>query len=173
VINQRSNPSPTRLTAAVVRGNTALRVWIDDDIRCACIEIDGTPSPVLLGVTLSGAENLHTAITTGLVDLASRHHEGSGERTSGAPMTKNDHSNYENYREAVYAQLNQYTFALDSPDDRIVAIIARAELPRYVRYWVTLLTKHEATASGSARPVPDGGVRFPHPVALGSGCTRS
>ncbi|MGH3815004.1 MAG: hypothetical protein ACRDUV_21595, partial [Pseudonocardiaceae bacterium] len=29
-----------------------------------------------------------------------------------------------------------------------VAIIARAELPRYVRYWMALLDKHEPTASG-------------------------
>jgi hypothetical protein len=72
VINKESNLWPVRLTAAVVRGSTGLRVWIDDDIQCVCIEIDGTPSPVLLGVTPSGAENLRTAITTGLADLASR-----------------------------------------------------------------------------------------------------
>jgi hypothetical protein len=63
-------------------------------------------------------------------------------------MADNNHSSYDHYREAVYALLNRYAFALESPDDRIVAIIARAELPRYVRYWVTLLSKHEATASG-------------------------
>lgn len=72
MINKESNLWPVRLTAAVVRGSTGLRVWIDDDIQCVCIEIDGTPSPVLLGVTPSGAENLRTAITTGLADLASR-----------------------------------------------------------------------------------------------------
>jgi hypothetical protein len=63
-------------------------------------------------------------------------------------MANKDRSSYEHYREAVFARLNRYTFALDSPDDRMVAIIARAELPRYVRYWVTLLAKHEAAASG-------------------------
>lgn len=63
-------------------------------------------------------------------------------------MASNDRSKYEHYREAVYVRLNRYTLALDSPDDRMIAIIARAELPRYVRYWVTLLTKHEATVSG-------------------------
>jgi hypothetical protein len=63
-------------------------------------------------------------------------------------MTKNNYSSYKHYREAVYTRLNRYAFALDSPDDRMVAIIARAELPRYVRYWVTLLVKHEATAGG-------------------------
>jgi sigma54-dependent transcription regulator len=63
-------------------------------------------------------------------------------------MTNDDRSSYGHYREAVYARLNRYTIALDGSDDRMVAIIARAELPRYVRYWVTLLTKHEATTSG-------------------------
>ena len=71
MIKQGSDWLSMRLTAAVVRGNTELRVWIDDDTRCVCIEIDGTPCPVLLGVTPSGAENLHAAITTGLANLAS------------------------------------------------------------------------------------------------------
>ncbi len=66
-------------------------------------------------------------------------------------MINDDRSSYRHYREAVYARLNRYTVALDSSDDRMVAIIARAELPRYVRYWVTLLAKHEAT---SQREVP-------------------
>jgi hypothetical protein len=83
VINQGSHPWPVRLTAAVVRGNTALQVWIDDDIQCVCIEIDGTPSPVLLGVTPSGAENLRTAITTGLADLASREQRKTGDLNGG------------------------------------------------------------------------------------------
>jgi hypothetical protein len=63
-------------------------------------------------------------------------------------MANNGRSSYEHYREAVYARLSVYTLALDNPDDRAVAIITRAELPRDVRYWVALLTKHEATASG-------------------------
>ena len=63
-------------------------------------------------------------------------------------MANNGRSSYEHYREAVHARLSVYTLALNDPDDRVVAIIARAELPRYVRYWVALLTKHEATASG-------------------------
>ena len=83
MIRQRPTRLPARLTAAVVRGNTDLRVWIDDDTRCVCIEIDGRPCPVLLGVTASGAENLHTAITTGLAELASRQQGSSREQTSG------------------------------------------------------------------------------------------
>ena len=63
-------------------------------------------------------------------------------------MTRSNHSSYEHYREAVHARLNRYIYALDSPDDRMVAIVARTELPRYVRYWVTLLAKHEPTTSG-------------------------
>lgn len=63
-------------------------------------------------------------------------------------MPNNDRSSYEHYREDVYARLRRYTFALENPDDRVVATIARAELPRYVRYWVALLAEHEATASG-------------------------
>jgi hypothetical protein len=86
-------------------------------------------------------------------------------------MTNNNRSSYRHYREVVYARLNQYTFALDNPDDRMVAIIARAELPRYVRYWVTLLAKHEATASGKcptcshwwrAVPAPCGTWKWAH-----------
>jgi hypothetical protein len=82
VINQGPNLWPARLTAAVVRGNTALRIWIDDDIRCVCIEMDGTPSPVLLGVTPSGAVNLHRAITIGLADLASGQQRNTGDINS-------------------------------------------------------------------------------------------
>lgn len=63
-------------------------------------------------------------------------------------MANSGRSSYEHYREAVYLRLRRYTLALDNPDDRIIAILARAELPRYVRYWVALLTKHEAAASG-------------------------
>ena len=84
MINQGLNPPPVWLTAALVRGNTALRVWIDDDIRCVCVAVDGTPCPVLLGVTPSGAENLHGAITTGLADLASRQYEEGGEETAAS-----------------------------------------------------------------------------------------
>lgn len=84
MINQGLNPPPVWLTAALVRGNTALRVWIDDDIRCVCIAIDGTPCPVLLGVTASGAENLHRAITTALADLASRQYEEDGEKVEAS-----------------------------------------------------------------------------------------
>ncbi len=72
MIKQEPNRWSVVLTAAIVRGNTDLQVWIDGDIRWVCIKINGTPCPVLLGVTTSGAENLHTAITTGLRNLASR-----------------------------------------------------------------------------------------------------
>lgn len=43
---------------------------------------------------------------------------------------------FEQYREIVYALLRRYTDALDDPDDHAVATLARAELPRYMRYWV-------------------------------------
>jgi len=58
---------------------------------------------------------------------------------------------FERYREAVYARLRRYTWALDQPDDRLLAALAREELPRYVRYWVALLAEHEPTASGQCR----------------------
>jgi hypothetical protein len=82
VIKQGPNRLPVRLTAAVVRGNTELQVWIDDDTPCVCIEINGIPYPVLLGITPSGAENLHTAITTGLADLTSRVQRKTGDLNS-------------------------------------------------------------------------------------------
>lgn len=63
-------------------------------------------------------------------------------------MSGNGRSSYDHYREAVYFRLRRYTLALDSSDDRVIAVIARAELPRYVRYWVALLAEHEATATG-------------------------
>jgi hypothetical protein len=81
VIKQRPDRLPVRLTAAVVRGTTDLRVWIDDDTSCICIEISGTPCPVLLGVTVAGAENLRTAIATGLADLVSCRQKITGEQT--------------------------------------------------------------------------------------------
>jgi hypothetical protein len=49
---------------------------------------------------------------------------------------------------ALILGLRRYTAALDDPDDRMIAAIARTELPRYVRYWVALLARHEPTASG-------------------------
>lgn len=58
---------------------------------------------------------------------------------------------FERYREAVYARLRRYTWALDQADDRLVAALAREELPRYVRYWMTLLAEHEPSASGHCR----------------------
>jgi hypothetical protein len=63
-------------------------------------------------------------------------------------MADNNRGSFEHYQEAVYTRLRRYTFALDNQDDRVIAILARAELPRYVRYWVALLAKHEPTASG-------------------------
>jgi len=80
VINQRSSYWPVRLTAAVVRGNTKLRVRIDHETQCVCIEMDGTPCPILLGVTPSGAETLRKAISTGLAELASQ--QPSAEQTT-------------------------------------------------------------------------------------------
>lgn len=69
-----------RLTAAVVRGNTKLRVRIDHETQCVCIEMDGKPCPILLGVTPSGAEALSKAISTGLAELASQ--QPSAEQTT-------------------------------------------------------------------------------------------
>ncbi|MGH3831479.1 MAG: hypothetical protein ACRDRS_13715 [Pseudonocardiaceae bacterium] len=63
-------------------------------------------------------------------------------------MADNDRRRFEFYREAVYARLRRYTFALENPDDRVIAVLARTELPRYVRYWVGLLAEHEPTPSG-------------------------
>jgi hypothetical protein len=63
-------------------------------------------------------------------------------------MADYDRRNFEYYREAVYARLRRCTSALENPDDRGIAVIARAELPRYVRYWVGLLAEHEPTPSG-------------------------
>jgi hypothetical protein len=88
-------------------------------------------------------------------------------------MANNGRSSYEHYREAVHARLSVYTLALDNPDDRVVAIIARAELPRYVRYWVDLLTSTKRQPAESARPVPDGGAQSPRLAAPGSGRTRA
>jgi hypothetical protein len=63
-------------------------------------------------------------------------------------VMEHDRGSFEYFREAVYARLRRYASALDNPDDRVIAILARAELPRYVRYWVALLAEHEPTASG-------------------------
>ncbi len=81
MIKQRPDRLPVRLTAAVVRRTGDLRVWIDDDTSCVCIEIGGTPCPVLLGVTATGAENLRTAIATDLADLVSRRQNSTGDQT--------------------------------------------------------------------------------------------
>jgi len=61
-------------------------------------------------------------------------------------MGKDHPAVFECYREAVYARLRPYTAVVDDPDDHAVAMLARAELPRYVRYWMSLLTEHEPTA---------------------------
>jgi hypothetical protein len=71
-MEQRPDRWPGQLTAAVVRGNTELRVRLDEDVPCVCVEIDGTPCHVLLGVTAAGAENLRRVIATGLAELAVR-----------------------------------------------------------------------------------------------------
>jgi hypothetical protein len=84
-------------------------------------------------------------------------------------MTNNNRGNFEYCREDVYARLRRYTAALDNPDDRVIAILARAELPRYVRYWVGLLAEHEPTASGTCQPVPTGGTPCPRHATRGSG----
>jgi len=66
------NRCPVQLTAAMVRASTELRVRIDEEIGCVCIELDGAPYPILLGVTPDGAENLRSTIAAGLAHLAAR-----------------------------------------------------------------------------------------------------
>lgn len=71
-----------QLTVVMVRGHTELRVRVDEEMSCVLVEMDGTPCPVLLGVTVTGAENLRAAIDTGLVDLQSRRQASAGDKTS-------------------------------------------------------------------------------------------
>lgn len=71
-MDRERNLCPVRLTAAMVRGTTNLRVRIDEEISCVCVDLDGAPYPIVLGVTPTGAENLHAAIAAGLADLAIR-----------------------------------------------------------------------------------------------------
>lgn len=77
------NPSPWlgQLTAVMIRSHTELRVRVDEEMSCVCVEMDGTPCPVLLGVTPSGAENLRTAIDDGLADLVDLRQAGAGVTT--------------------------------------------------------------------------------------------
>jgi len=84
-------------------------------------------------------------------------------------MGNNGRSSFEHYREIVYALLRQYTDALDDPDDRAVATLARTELPRYVRYWTALLAEHEPKAGEYAQAAPDGGARSPYRAPHGNG----
>ncbi|MGH3833857.1 MAG: hypothetical protein ACRDRS_26035 [Pseudonocardiaceae bacterium] len=70
------------LTAVMIRGYTELRMRVDEDMSCVVVTMDGTPFPVLLGVTTAGAENLRTAIATGLVDLASRRPSRTEDKTT-------------------------------------------------------------------------------------------
>ncbi|MGH3831478.1 MAG: hypothetical protein ACRDRS_13710 [Pseudonocardiaceae bacterium] len=70
------------LTAVMIRSYTELCVRVDEEMSCVVVTMEGTPSPVLLGVTIAGAENLCTAIATGLVDLASRRQSRTGDKTA-------------------------------------------------------------------------------------------
>ncbi|MGH3980895.1 MAG: hypothetical protein ACRDRZ_18165 [Pseudonocardiaceae bacterium] len=54
-------------------------MWLDEDVPCVCVEIDGAPCHVLLGVTASGAENLGMVIAAGLADLAARRQMSAGD----------------------------------------------------------------------------------------------
>lgn len=69
------------LTAVMIRGYTELCVRVDEDMSCVVVEMDGTPCRVLLGVTTAGAENLCTAIATGLAVLESRRQANIGDHT--------------------------------------------------------------------------------------------
>ncbi len=44
----------------MARGHTELRVRINEEMSCVLAEMDGTPCPALLGVTVTGAGNLRT-----------------------------------------------------------------------------------------------------------------
>ncbi|MGH3772275.1 MAG: hypothetical protein ACRDRW_12915 [Pseudonocardiaceae bacterium] len=55
---------------------------VDEDMACVVVTMDGTPCQVLLGVTTTGAENLCTAIATGLADLTSRQQSHAGDKTT-------------------------------------------------------------------------------------------
>lgn len=81
-MEHQHSPWLGRLTAVVIRGHTDLRVRINEETMCVCVEMDGTPCPVLLGVTPSGAENLRTAIDKGLADLAARRQANSDDSTT-------------------------------------------------------------------------------------------
>jgi hypothetical protein len=70
-----------RLTAVMIRGNTELRVGVDEKMSCVLVEMDGTPHPVLLSMTVTGAENLQTAIATVLADLAVHQQKSTGGKT--------------------------------------------------------------------------------------------
>ncbi|MGH3855819.1 MAG: hypothetical protein ACRDR6_20500 [Pseudonocardiaceae bacterium] len=70
------------LTAVMIRGHTELRMRVDEDMSCVVLTMDGTPCPVLLGVTTTGAKNLCTAIATGLADLASHRQSRTGNKTA-------------------------------------------------------------------------------------------
>jgi hypothetical protein len=70
-----------RLTVVMIRSQTELRVRVGEEMSCVLVEIDGTPCPVLLGVTVTGANNLHKAIATGLADLAVRQQKTTGDQT--------------------------------------------------------------------------------------------
>lgn len=69
-------------TAVMIRGCTELRVRVDEEMSCVVVTMEGTPCPVLLGVTTAGAENLRAAIATGLADLASRRPSRAGDKTA-------------------------------------------------------------------------------------------
>lgn len=51
VMEQDLGPWLGRLAAVMIRGRTELRVCVDEEMSCVLIEMDGTPCPVLLGVT--------------------------------------------------------------------------------------------------------------------------
>ena len=70
-----------RLTAAMIRGNTELRLRVDAKKSCVLVEMNGTPHPALMGVTVTGAENLHTSIATGLADLITCQQKNTGDQT--------------------------------------------------------------------------------------------
>jgi hypothetical protein len=79
VTKQRSDRLPVRLTAAVVRGNTDLRVGIGGHVVSMHRDRRHTVSRAV-GVTVTGAENLRTAITTGLTNLVSRRQKSTGNQ---------------------------------------------------------------------------------------------
>ncbi|WP_158844279.1 hypothetical protein [Saccharothrix deserti] len=47
---------------AYLRGDTPLRVWVDDESETVCLSVGPPPGQVVLGLTISGASRLLEAV---------------------------------------------------------------------------------------------------------------